>query len=131
MTLEELAGTPTLVMFFSTDCPHCQNTARILGPIYEEYSEKGVEVIGVALNPTAAQNLTTFVERYAVKFPVGLGDRETVENFSGSLMRYYPFLYLVDGEGVIQEEFQGSDRAYFADLPGNLKKSLDALLGGS
>lgn len=134
VTIEDLAGKSVLVMYFSTDCSHCQRTATVMAPIYQEYSAKGVEFIGVTLNPTAKDNLGSFIEKYAVAFPVGLGNRQHFSQFSGlSVMErfYYPYLLFVDKDGQIQEEHQGAERGYFADLNASLRQSLDRLLGGS
>ena len=129
LSIQDLAGKPVMVFFFSTDCPHCQATARILGPVYNEYRAKGLEMVGVALNPTAKDNLAGFVKQYGVAFPVGLGDRAGFVGFTGVTGGYYyPYLLFVDKTGQIREEHQGTDRAYFADLNASLKKSLDQLL---
>jgi thiol-disulfide isomerase/thioredoxin len=129
LNIKDLAGKPVMVFFFSTDCPHCQATAKTLAPIYNEYHAKGLEMIGVALNPTAKDNLDAFVKQYGVEFPVGLGDRDDFVGFTGVTGRfYYPYLVFVDKTGQIREEHDGGDRAYFADLNASLKKSLDQLL---
>ena len=110
LSIQDLAGKPVMVFFFSTDCPHCQATARILGPVYNEYRAKGLEMIGVALNPTAKDNLAGFVKQYGVAFPVGLGGRDQFVGFTGVTGRfYYPYLL-------------------FLDINASLKKSLDQLL---
>lgn len=129
-----LEGKSVVVMFFSTDCPHCQHTASVMAPIYADYESKGVEFVGVALNPTANANLGEFIEKYSVKFPVGLGGRELFIQAAGltEMIRfYYPYLLFIDKDGQIQEEHDGAERGYFADLNGNLRKSIDRLLGGS
>ncbi|MDA0204972.1 MAG: TlpA disulfide reductase family protein [Acidobacteria bacterium] len=129
LDIKDLAGKPVLVFYFSTDCSHCQATARILAPIYEEYHVKGLEIVGVTLNPTAKDNLGGFVKQFGVEFPVGLGDRAHFVEFSGVAGRfYYPYLLFVDQAGQIREEHEGADRAYFADLNASLRKSLDQLL---
>lgn len=130
---EALEGKAVVVMFFSTDCPHCQHAASVMAPIYADYKSKGVEFVGVALNPTANTNLRAFVEKYSVVFPVGLGGRELFVRAAGltEMIRfYYPYLLFIDKDGQIQEEHQGADRGYFADLDGNLRQSLDRLLSG-
>ena len=129
LNIEDLAGKPVMVFFFSTDCSHCQASAKTLAPIYSEYHAKGLEIVGVALNPAAKDNLRTFVQQFGVAFPVGIGDRETVVGYTGAMVRYYPYLVFVDKNGQIREEHQGSDRGYFADLNASLRKSLGQLLG--
>lgn len=129
LNIKDLAGKPVMVFFFSTDCPHCQATAKMLAPIYGEYHAKGLEIVGVALNPTAKDNLGAFVKQYSVAFPVGSGDRDDLVGFTGVTVRYYPYMLFVDKSGQIREEHDGADRGYFADLNASVKKSLDQLLG--
>ena len=51
VSLNGLKGKVVAVLFFSTDCPHCQNTTRILNPIYDEWKARGLEIMGMAVNP--------------------------------------------------------------------------------
>lgn len=130
LNIKDLAGKPVMVFFFSTDCPHCQAAAKILAPIYGEYHAKGLEIVGVSLNPTAKDNLGAFVKKYGVAFPVGLGDRDRFVGYTGVTGRfYYPYMLFVDKAGQIREEHDGADRSYFADLNASVRKSLDQLLG--
>ncbi len=134
ISLADLKGKPVLVMYFSTDCPHCQRAAAAMAPVYQEMSAKGVQFLGLALNPTAEGNLGAFVDRYQVGFPVATADRSHFARFTGwSVMTrfYYPYLAVVDKDGVIREEHDGSDRGYLADLESSLRESLAKVLGGS
>lgn len=132
VSLAGLKGKAVLVMYFSTDCPHCQHTAEVLGPIYSELRGKGFEIVGLAMNPGAKGNIRAFVSKHQVAFPVGFADRPAFSKFSGlSVMErfYFPYLIFVNQNGVVLEERQGSDRRYFADLNGNLRQSIAALFG--
>ena len=134
ISLAALKGRPVLVMYFSTDCPHCQTAAAAMAPIYKEMAPKGVEFLGLALNPTAKGNLGGFADQYRVEFPVGLADRAHFSRFTGlSVMTrfYYPYFVFVDKDGVIQEERDGALRSYFADLDASLRESLARIAGGS
>lgn len=131
VSLEKLRGKAVLVMFFSTDCPHCQQAAARMAPVYQQLRGKGFEIIGLAMNPGAAANLRSFKEKYDVEFPVGLASRNEFAAFAElSLMErfYYPYFLYVDPKGVVQEEKQGRDRQYFADLEENLAASVAKLL---
>jgi peroxiredoxin len=129
LDIKDLAGNPVMVFFFSTDCSHCQATAKMLAPIYSEYRAKGVEIMGVTLNPTAKDNIDAFVRQYGVEFPVGLGGREEFVGYTGVTGRFYfPYMLFVDKTGQIREEHDGADRGYFADLNASVRKSFDQLL---
>ena len=43
VTLEDLKGGPSVLMFFSTDCPHCQQTSERLAPVYKALQRPDVD----------------------------------------------------------------------------------------
>ena len=129
VALEDLRGKAVMVMFFSTDCPHCQEAARTLAPLYEKYKPQGFEVLALAMNPSAEQNLKQFIETYDVEYPTGYATRSEFSRFSElSVMErfYYPYLIFVDPSGTVRAEHQGGDRQFF----GNLAESLEATIQG-
>jgi peroxiredoxin len=131
ITLEQLRGKVVAVMFFSTDCPHCQQTTQLLAPIYAERKARGLEILGLAVNDSAAGNLAQFKEKYGAQFPLGLTTRADWSRFGEfSVMHnpYVPYMIIVDRNGVIREEHPGQDRAFWLDQENNLRKSFDALL---
>ena len=78
ISLEQLRGKVVVVMFFNTDCPHCQKTTQILNPIYEQWKSRGLEILGLAMNPSASYNLAEFGKKYGATFPLALTTRGTV-----------------------------------------------------
>jgi peroxiredoxin len=131
VSLASLRGKVVVVMFFSTDCPHCQRAADILAPIYAEMQPQGLEILALALNPTASGNLPAFIAKHRVRFPAAIAKRAEFARFAElSLMArfYYPYLLLVDKKGFVRAERQGADRAYFAALGENLKNEISELL---
>lgn len=131
IAIEDYQGKVVMVLFFSTDCPHCQSTARILAPIYREYQSKGVEFLGVAVNPSAAQNLPAFVTQYGVEFPVGLGTSmqwSSFAKFSVTKRAYVPHVLFVGKDGEVVEDYPGEDTAFWQDQGANIAAALDRLL---
>ncbi|MDA0206715.1 MAG: TlpA disulfide reductase family protein [Acidobacteria bacterium] len=132
IAIEDYKGKVVLVLFFSTDCPHCQTTARIMAPIYREYSAKGVEFLGLAVNPSAAQNLPAFVAQYGVEFPVGLGTSTQWYSFAKfSVLKktpYVPHVLFVGKDGQVAEDHPGEDTAFWQDQATSIPASLDRLL---
>ena len=130
VSLSDYKGRPVVIFFFSTDCSHCQRVAQQLGPLYPELKKNGVEILGLAMNPTAKQNLNNFIRSYGVAFPTGLATRNQFISFARlSVMQnfYYPYMLFVDPAGQIREVHQGSERAWFGDFQINLLKTIDGL----
>jgi thiol-disulfide isomerase/thioredoxin len=131
IAIEDYKGKVVMVMFLSTDCPHCQNTARILAPIYRQYRGRGVEFLGLAVNPTAAQNLQAFVAQYGVEFPIGLGTSMQWYTFAKiSMMKtpYVPHVVFVGKDGEVAENHAGDDAAFWQDQSVNIAAALEQLL---
>lgn len=130
VTLASLKGKVVAVMFFSTDCPHCQSTAENLAPIYAKYKPQGIEILAFAVNPTAAGNLSQFITSHKVQFPIGLTTRSTWDVFAGlSVMsrHYVPHLLIVDKAGNIVEDHPGEDRAFWGDQEAKIQATFEAL----
>ena len=131
LSLAQLRGKVVMVMFFSTDCSHCQTTTRLLSPIYDDLKPQGLEIVGVAINPSAAGNLDSFAKNFGAKFPLALGTRADSTKFAEiSVMAkfFVPYLFFVDRNGIVREEHEGGDRRFFGDQAKNIRSALEALL---
>jgi peroxiredoxin len=131
ITLDQLRGKVVAVMFFSTDCPHCQQTAQILAPMYAEMKPRGLEILGLAVNPSASGNLKEFQQKFGANFPLGLTTRSDWSAFGEfSVMHnpYVPYMLIVDRNGVIREEHPGQDRRFWLEQEKNLRQAFETLL---
>ena len=128
--LDQHAGKVVVVMFMSSTCPHCHKATQTLNVIYEELKSRGLEVIGVATNASAKDDLGTFIERFEPKFPVAVGSRAVWAGFAGfSVMArppYYPHMLFVDRTGTIREEHTGREQNYYSYQ--NLNRILEKYL---
>ena len=131
VSLANLRGKAAVLMFFSTDCPHCQRTSFRIDPIYRELRQQGFEIVGLSLNRTDNAGLRNFATRFQASFPLALSSRTEFSRISGvSVMTriYYPYLLFLDREGIIQEEHQGSEQAWFDNLESNFRSVVGNLL---
>ena len=131
VSLDALKGKAAVLMFFSTDCPHCQQTSLRVDPIYQELRGRGFEMVGLSLNPTDNAGLRNFAVRFQASFPLALSSRPEFSRISGvSVMTriYYPYLLFVDRDGIIREEHQGSERAWFNAIESNFRAAVGKLL---
>ncbi len=127
----DLKGRPVVLMFLSTDCPHCQETARRLDPIYRELRQEGLEIVGLSLNPIDNRGLRDFATRFGASFPIALSSRDEFSRITGiSVMTrlYYPYVLFVDSEGIIREEHQGFEQLWFDNLEANFLSVVSALM---
>lgn len=131
MSLEDLKGKVVAVMFFQTTCPHCQKTTQILNPIYSRLRAKGLEVVGLAINKSAATDIEEFRRTYGANFPLTVSSRYETTRFAGlSVMSrfYVPYMFFIDRKGVIRFEHGGGDKEFYSNQAGNIQSELETLL---
>ena len=132
--LSQYKGKIVVVEFLMVTCPHCQKAAQILSKYQKEYGPKGVQVVGISIDP--ASDVVPFQRDYtAGAFPVGVTPtREAVYAFlQYSLMAgtfYVPQLVIIDRNGVIREQHGGTD-PYLQNEEANLKVSIEKALAES
>lgn len=118
----------TMLAFISTTCPHCQTLAQSLSKMQKEYGKQGFQAILVAYDEGAAANLPRFKALFSDGITVGTSTRDPVHNYLQISMigpSYVPKLLVIDGHGMIREQYNGGD-AYFAaaNEEVNLRKSI-------
>ena len=131
VSLAALKGKAAVLMFFSTDCPHCQQTSLTIDPIYRSLRGRGFEIVGLSLNPTNNAGLRDFANRFGASFPLTLSSRSEFSRIAGvSVMTriYYPYLLFLDKNGVIQEEHQGAEQAWFDRLDTHFREAVERLM---
>lgn len=96
VSLSDSGEEPTLLVFFATWCPHCNNEAPILAELAEENEDLNVVMAGIdgEDNP---QKVQQFVEEYDIEaqalYQPSLGQEYQVTG--------YPTSYVIDGQGQI------------------------------
>jgi peroxiredoxin len=110
--LAKLKGKPVLLAYFVTDCRHCQVFLGSMNSLYQEYSAKGIEFLGVALDENPEQAVKGFVNRYQIRFPVGFVNQEQFFKFTAldpNTRPFVPILSVVQRDGTIRLQFTGRD----------------------
>jgi thiol-disulfide isomerase/thioredoxin len=87
----------TMLVFFATWCPHCNNVAPIISELESQYDDLRVVMVGVDRRDDPAK-MREFVDRYDIAGPA------IYQPTLGSTYRVsgYPTTYVLDGEeGVV------------------------------
>jgi thiol-disulfide isomerase/thioredoxin len=96
-----LKGKVVLVNFWATDCPGCIKEMPDLINTYNEYKQKGFEVIAVAMPYDPPAQVLNYTQQKSLPFPVmhdGLS--EMVHAFGGVNLTPTTFLYDKQGNRV-------------------------------
>jgi thiol-disulfide isomerase/thioredoxin len=94
--LDTLSGQPYLVEFWATWCPPCVRNVPRMEKLYEDYSSKGLRIIGLSLD-NDTRRLEEFVKEHDIAYPIAL-DAGTDKRYGVSGI---PAAFLVDAAGFI------------------------------
>lgn len=106
MRLSDLRGQPVLINLWASWCPPCKAEMPAFERVYEDYHEKGFQILAVnATNQDNLNNAIQFVQDYGLSFPILL-------DTNGEVSRQYqlnslPTSFFVDRNGVIQQVIVG------------------------
>jgi thiol-disulfide isomerase/thioredoxin len=95
-TLSSLSGQPYLLEFWATWCTPCVQNLPKIEEIYENYSDKGLRIIGLSLDNDISK-LKSFVKEKKMPYPVAV-DAGTEKSFG---VRGIPAAFLVDASGLV------------------------------
>lgn len=111
--LSSLNGQVVLVNFWATDCPGCIAEMPGLIKTYNEYHDKGFEVIAVAMSYDPPSQVLNYTKKNALPFPVmhdGYG--EIAKQFNE--VRVTPTAYILNKQGKVLRKVVGE--LNFSDL---------------
>ena len=103
LTMAKLRGKVVLVEFWTYDCINCIHVIPHVKQWHERYKDQGLVVVGVHTPEYGHErilgNLEKAVKRFDITYPVAQDNDYETWNAYGN--RYWPALYLIDGNGRI------------------------------
>lgn len=118
--LSQLKGKVVVVNFWATWCLPCREEIPGFVRLHKEYRERGLEVIGVAMDKGKEERVKAFVKEFGIEYPIVIGDMEVARRW---LVRGIPMTFLVDREGKVAQVLPGGIGK------GALEKGIQPLLG--
>jgi len=113
-SLSSTKGKVVILDFWATWCPPCRMEIPHFEALYKEYKDKGLEVVGVALDQGGASDVIPFAQANAITYPVVIGDNDVTARYGG--IRGIPTTFILDRNGAIVEKFVGyRDKAVFEE----------------
>ena len=95
-------GEATMLVFFATWCPHCNNEAPVISELEGQYEDLRVVMVGIDDRDDPGK-VREFVERYGIEGPAiyqpSLGDTYQVSG--------YPTTYVLNGDGEVVAAHSG------------------------
>lgn len=105
--LAQYKGKVVVVYFWATWCIPCRLETPKLVQLFDAHKSEDLVVIGIALDN--ADKVRSFVQKYAVTYPVVYGGREAVQLTKdlGNDVGAIPFTVVIDKSGRIIETIKG------------------------
>jgi len=110
LSSDALAGDVTVVNFWYAGCAPCREEAPVLEELYQQYSDDGVEFLGVNTRDQPA-TARSFAERWGTTFPTAIDVQDSAVQlaFSGQYApNATPTTFVLDREGRIASRILGT-----------------------
>ena len=113
--LSKMEGKVVLINFWATWCGPCRMEIPEFNELYENYHEKGLEILGISVSDNKKQ-LKNFTKSFAVDYPLLYGGTRDMNN----IMKDYGGVYAVPSSFLI-----GKDGSIIWSYPGAILKLYD------
>lgn len=116
ITLDDLKGHITVIEFWRSGCPHCEEAVPFMNELYSRYKSRGVKMVtfqspGLVDNPDNPENNWTevqnWIKEHAITYPVAFDEGSKLRKSYG--VDLYPMVFLLDRKGKIAYANTGHD----------------------
>ena len=113
VTDDDLRENVSVVMFFHTSCPDCQQTLPIVQEIYDKYAQKGVRFALIS-RYEGSEEIESYWAEHSFNMPYSAQkDRKVYNKFASSRI---PRVYICDKDGIIRYIFTDDPIPTYDDL---------------
>ncbi len=103
--LSDYKGKVVIVNFWAVWCPPCKLEIPSLIDLYRKYAEKGLMVVGIALDSGKDDDIRNKAKEFGITYPVINGDHNVRRDFGG--IRAVPTTLVINQEGKIYKTYLG------------------------
>lgn len=109
--LSDYKGKVVVLNFWATWCPPCTKEIPHFNELNEAFKGKDVVFLGVSVDRGGVPEVTKFMKKTPINYPVAMSENTVYETYQGYLpvkeRGGIPFTFIIDKEGVIREHFVG------------------------
>lgn len=121
VTLSELQGKPTLLIFWATWCPPCRlELSKLQEHIIDRYGDK-INVLPISRGEERAK-VEGYISKMGYTFAVGLDGDQSIYNKYAT--NYIPRCFVIDANGKVLYSGVGYDETVAKEVEQNIDKAL-------
>ena len=105
MRLSDLRGKAVLLNFWATWCGPCKIETPWLVELQKQYGSQGLQIIGVAMDDSAKEDIAKFAKEMGVNYPVLLGKEAVGDAYGG--VPALPESFFIGRDGKIVDKIIG------------------------
>ena len=114
MKLSDFRGKAVLLNFWATWCGPCKIEMPWFVELQKQYGPQGLQIVGVAMDDSSAEDISKFVKEMGVNYPILLGKEAVGESYGG--VGVLPTTFFIDRDGkFVAREFGLQSRSVFVD----------------
>ena len=106
VSLSDYEGKVLFLNFWATWCPPCRVEIPDFIEAYDEYKDKGLEILGVSVDTISPDKVLQFVRKYEMNYPVVMATRDLFRDYPQP--RAIPTTLIIDGKGKIRHKQIGT-----------------------
>jgi len=101
----DLAGKVVVLDFWATWCAPCIEEIPNYNALHREQDSDKFQMVGVTVESGPIEDIRPFVDRFAMEYPVVMGDQDVVSAFGG--IPAYPITFVISPDWKIFKKYIG------------------------
>ena len=107
--LDQLRGKLVWLNFWASWCPPCQAETPVLREMDEAYRDRGLAIVGIAVQETTPENVATYADRYDLQYTIAFD--ASADIFHTYRVYGLPTQFFIDEHGRVLEVAKVMDEA--------------------
>ncbi len=122
LKLSDFHGKAILLNFWATWCEPCKIEMPWFVELQKQYGPQGLQVLGVAMDDTDPKDISEFVHKMGVNYPIAMGKEAVGDQYGG--IPYLPSTFYIDRDGKVVDRVYGLVSR--SEIEDDIKKALSS-----